>query len=164
MHVPLKLNVPYSEKDQAKAKGAFWNPEYKTWFVPDPAYSLLNRFRKWLPEEEAFLIVPKNIIIASTERNCWKCSHLTKVIAISANSFYEKDYNEENEILWILQDFFTLFQNIEIISDELKTGLERSYPLFRLDYSKTANGKYWSNHCEHCNAIQGDFYLFDEPV
>ncbi len=161
--MPLKLNVPYSEKDEAKAKGAFWNPEYKTWFIPDSSYSLLNDFQKWLLNKEAFLIIPKNTIIASTTRDCWKCNHLTNVIAIGANYFFENDYNEEDEMMWILQDFFTLFQNIEIISDELQTALERSYPLFKLDYSKTANGKYWCNHCEHCNAIQGDFYLFDEP-
>lgn len=29
------LNVPYAEKDQAKALGARWNKERRTWYVPD---------------------------------------------------------------------------------------------------------------------------------
>ena len=29
----LILNVPYSEKDQAKSLGARWNPELKKWYV-----------------------------------------------------------------------------------------------------------------------------------
>jgi hypothetical protein len=40
------LKVPYAEKDQAKALGARWNAERKTWYVPDgqPAAP----FEKWL--------------------------------------------------------------------------------------------------------------------
>ena len=29
------LKVPYAEKDQAKALGARWNNERKSWYVPD---------------------------------------------------------------------------------------------------------------------------------
>ena len=28
------LNVPYAEKDQAKALGAWWNNDLKKWYVP----------------------------------------------------------------------------------------------------------------------------------
>ena len=37
------------------------------------------------------------------------------------------------------------------------------FPTFKLGFSKTVNGKYWANHCEHCNALQGDFFMHDEP-
>jgi hypothetical protein len=37
------------------------------------------------------------------------------------------------------------------------------FPAFKLGFSKTVNGKYWANHCEHCNALQGDFFMHDEP-
>ena len=40
--MPLKINVPYSEKDLAKEKGAFWDKDNKTWFVPD--YKDINLF------------------------------------------------------------------------------------------------------------------------
>lgn len=31
----LLLDVPYSEKDEAKKLGARWNPELKKWYVED---------------------------------------------------------------------------------------------------------------------------------
>jgi hypothetical protein len=42
------LDVPYAEKDGAKALGARWNPTRKRWYVPDgvdPA-----PFAQWLPK------------------------------------------------------------------------------------------------------------------
>jgi hypothetical protein len=40
------LKVPYAEKDQAKALGARWNSERKTWYVPDGVDSA--PFGQWL--------------------------------------------------------------------------------------------------------------------
>lgn len=44
--MPLKINVSYSEKDLAKEKGAFWDKDNKTWFVPD--YKDINLFSQWI--------------------------------------------------------------------------------------------------------------------
>lgn len=43
------LDVPYSEKDQAKAAGARWDPQAKRWYAPKPGMETL---RQWaaLPE------------------------------------------------------------------------------------------------------------------
>lgn len=40
------LKVPYAEKDQAKALGARWNSERKTWYVPDGQPTA--PFEQWL--------------------------------------------------------------------------------------------------------------------
>lgn len=46
-----KLNTPYAEKNQAKALGAKWDNDNKTWYVP--AGLDLSKFEKWLvPEKE----------------------------------------------------------------------------------------------------------------
>jgi hypothetical protein len=162
--MPLNLNVPYSEKDLAKAKGAFWNPELKTWYIPDSKYSELINFEKWLAVDDVDIILPRELVIAHTARVCWKCNHNNQVIAIGANSFYEKCFNDdENKQIWDKQDFFTLFQNIKIISGNLSKILSELYPNYKLGYSKTVGDKYWSNHCSQCKAIQGDWFLFDEP-
>jgi hypothetical protein len=42
------LNVPYAEKDEARALGARWNPTKKRWYVP-PGVAL-DAFEKWKPE------------------------------------------------------------------------------------------------------------------
>ena len=43
------LNVPYAEKDEARALGARWNPGRKRWYVP--AGVALEPFQKWLAED-----------------------------------------------------------------------------------------------------------------
>ena len=43
----LILEVPFSDKEQAKELGAWWDPELKKWFVPkgrDP-----RPFERWIP-------------------------------------------------------------------------------------------------------------------
>jgi hypothetical protein len=42
------LNVPYAEKDEARALGARWNPTRKRWYAP-PGVAL-DAFAKWMPE------------------------------------------------------------------------------------------------------------------
>lgn len=42
------LNVPYAEKDEARALGARWNPTKKRWYAP-PGVAL-DAFAKWMPE------------------------------------------------------------------------------------------------------------------
>jgi len=43
------LNVPFREKDEAKALGARWNPERRLWYVP-PGLDL-GPFQQWLPAD-----------------------------------------------------------------------------------------------------------------
>jgi hypothetical protein len=43
------LNVPYAEKDEARALGARWNPGKKRWYVPNGV--ALDTFAKWMPKE-----------------------------------------------------------------------------------------------------------------
>jgi hypothetical protein len=44
----IYLNVPYAEKDAAKALGAKWDAERKKWYVPATKDSA--EFAKWLSE------------------------------------------------------------------------------------------------------------------
>ncbi|MEH6434267.1 DUF5710 domain-containing protein [Massilia sp. DD77] len=45
------LDVPYADKDGAKALGARWNPTRKRWYVPDGV--AVEPFAKWLPKAGA---------------------------------------------------------------------------------------------------------------
>jgi len=159
-NMPLILNVPYTEKDLAKSKGAFWSPQLKTWYLPDERYDLLSAVERWIPENGFNIILPGEIILAHAIRNCWNCGRANTVTAIGANSFYLKDGEGSS---WEEIGFFTLFEGITLISINLKTFLQNYYPDMRLAYSKTAEGYYWSNHCAACKKIQGDWFLFSEP-
>ena len=41
------IDVPFSEKDEAKAAGAIWKPDEKKWFVPEGFD--MKPFDKWIP-------------------------------------------------------------------------------------------------------------------
>ncbi|BCN93374.1 exodeoxyribonuclease 7 large subunit [Thiomicrorhabdus immobilis] len=43
------LEVPFREKDQAKALGARWDAVSKRWYVPEALNDSLDGFKKWLP-------------------------------------------------------------------------------------------------------------------
>ena len=61
----LNLNVPYADKDSAKALGARWDAKRRTWYLADAR--LLDRhpeLRKWLPRE-AELPAPKPVSVSS---------------------------------------------------------------------------------------------------
>ncbi|HIQ40974.1 MAG TPA: exodeoxyribonuclease VII large subunit, partial [Sulfurivirga caldicuralii] len=45
------LNVPFREKDQAKALGARWDAVRKKWFVPAELSDDLTPFQRWLPAQ-----------------------------------------------------------------------------------------------------------------
>ena len=43
------LDVPFREKEQAKALGARWDAVSKRWYVPEALSNELDAFQKWLP-------------------------------------------------------------------------------------------------------------------
>lgn len=45
------LSVPYEEKDEAKALGARWDRDEKSWFAP--AGAAMEPLKQWLPENQA---------------------------------------------------------------------------------------------------------------
>jgi antirestriction protein ArdC/phage/plasmid primase-like uncharacterized protein len=49
------LNVPYKEKDEAKALGAKWDKQEKRWFAPEGTD--LSQLQSWLPVENVRLFV-----------------------------------------------------------------------------------------------------------
>lgn len=45
----IAINVPFKEKDEAKALGARWDANGKTWYYTNPADA--DKFAKWLPQK-----------------------------------------------------------------------------------------------------------------
>jgi hypothetical protein len=158
--MPIKISVPFHKKDSAKALGAWWFSEEKTWVIPD-ATTDINPFMEWLPREEGFIIKWPHVIVKSG-RTCWKCHHETPLIALGAKSFYALEYVTESEPRWTQWDYPVLFMDIEVMDEEITAVLQQRYPFFQLTYSKTAEGKYWANTCIHCHSLQGDNYNFME--
>jgi hypothetical protein len=159
--MPLKLNVSYQEKEEAKSKGAFWDTEHKTWYVPN--HKNYNDFLKWIDTDNYSIIAKPPFYVALNKRICWKCSEVTQVIALASNTFYELDDENDASPKWFEQDYFSFFNMPKYINPEVIQRVQQKFPFYKFGYSKTINGKYWANHCQKCNALQGDFFNHNEP-
>ncbi|WP_217806551.1 DUF5710 domain-containing protein, partial [Chromobacterium violaceum] len=83
------LEVPYAEKDEAKALGARWDQSQKKWYAPKNLD--LTPFEKWLPSSLA--ISP--ILLAKSVDTCWKCKSTTPVYAVACKTIIDYVGDEE---------------------------------------------------------------------
>ena len=162
----IDLNVPYKEKDDAKRLGAKWDPTKKVWFVPDGADP--TPFAKWQnPAEEdegGANIRSAAYFIAEARRQCWKCGQETSVFGFMLpegfESLYVGDVPEEDE--WGGHDEPTVLSFVTELCEQAVTAMRVLTTKYRLSFSKSAGSSYWVNHCQHCDALQGDFETIEE--
>ncbi|MCM1494706.1 MAG: DUF5710 domain-containing protein [Bacteroides sp.] len=163
----LLLNVPYAEKDEAKALGARWNPDLKKWYAPSP-YKYPN-FYKWmdLPRDEVRIILIDHLYVVEGHRTCYKCGKTTKVMCFGVEDFYEvlnpEEYGDDIELFHYCTKTIHLIPDLptSCIPSDLWKYMDDTFH-FHEGYSKQG-GTYRANHCHSCGAIQGEFYLFAEP-
>lgn len=165
----IYLNVPYHEKEEAKALGAKWDARVKKWYA-DTARDEYVKYSKWILDDsyEAIIAMEYIFVVEGIQR-CWKCSNQTRVVGLGMGEYiqmyddgdgpqYEivEDYvkpGEEMHLAWV--------ESEEVIPPKLLKYLKTTYSV-KTGYSKTA-GKCFANHCDCCGAIQGNWFLFSEP-
>lgn len=156
----LDLDVPFSEKDAAKALGARWDGERKTWYIPESIPS--SGFEKWLPFRN---ICSPYWYIAQTKGTCWNCNEatlLTSILLPESHQTLEAGQNE-NETFWLTRDKPAFIFYIYDIPHDNLLSLQKINHYLSKDFSKTTQSKYWMNHCQHCSSKQGDFQMHCEP-
>jgi len=69
------LDVPYADKDQAKAAGARWDPGARRWFAPRPGMAVLEA---WAPRPELPALLPgedrsagSGLFVDLVPSSCW---------------------------------------------------------------------------------------------
>lgn len=162
------LNVPFHEKDEAKKLGARWDNAKKVWYVPDGID--VDPFQKWLPAELYPNIHAAAYFIAESQRACWKCSRSSRVFAflICDGLIF---HNREGYAAWLKSPetsqwnkddtqiaIYYITHLAKTAQAQIKSLTRHYYP----DFSQTIGSSYWMNHCEWCEAKQGDFELFEE--
>lgn len=163
--MPQYLNVPFTDKDQAKALGARWDGLAKQWFVPDGIST--QSFAQWLPQTPAlrsYLIAPLYLRISC--QPCWRCSEVSRVYCLGTSSINDEQHDDDG------QPYDNIVENendlidvcdLEDIDARLLPLLKQHASTYRPAFSKTKDSKCWMNHCEHCDAKIGDFFLHSEP-
>lgn len=152
----IVLDVPFSQKDEAKSFGARWNPKIKKWFIP----SGINKIplQRWIPENKVIsdsdLVVKSRIYLIQSQESCYKCNNKTEVFCIAGDGIL---FDEDDP----LNSFVRIF-HVESLPKKLSLSLKERAPTYYVDYSRTANGNYYMNHCK-CGAKLGDFFMHCEP-
>lgn len=111
------------------------------------------------PRDRMLLKAPVQLARAVTE--CWRCHKLTSVVAIVAAQVLEF---EDGQLDWEF-DERSYVRDIgeREMPGHLVAALARLAPLYRPRQSHTMSETTWANGCEHCDALQGSFYLHMEP-
>ncbi|HSG40293.1 MAG TPA: DUF5710 domain-containing protein [Thermoanaerobaculia bacterium] len=149
------LDVPYHEKDEAKRLGARWSPEVRKWYIPEGRPH--EPFSRWLPEisDDTVLQVSAPIYAVESSSPCWSCGREISVVALAVEHLDGQEQDDEEKCLIVLSE-------IEELPPELLRLISSRYSSLKMRYSKTANRRYFMNHCS-CGAPLGDFFLHSEP-
>ena len=172
----LLLDVPYSEKDEAKALGARWDPEIKKWYVSDECD--YYKFLKWI-YREGNTVACENLYVVEGKKRCFKCGKETKVISFAADNYWlfddmesllgervdldelsRLDANNVKKNCYFTGDL-NLVGMIENIPKPMYTYLRSKYNIKQC-FSKTTRTTSMSNCCDNCDVLQGSFFLYEE--
>lgn len=157
----LLLNVPYGDKDEAKKLGARWNPTWKKWYVQNKVD--YPKFAKWILPQ-GFIVVCDAIYILEGRQKCFQCGKETRVIGFALENYFEFEDDSDhaegvNCTYW--NDVIRIVGPIDPIPVPILKYLQHKYN-YKERYSSTTGESHINNCCEHCDVLQGDFYLFRE--
>lgn len=165
----MELRVPYAEKDEAKALGALWEPSRRRWYVP-PGLDL-QPFRRWIPPGDTgtpgLNLRALEAYVVTAPRRCWRCAETTIVAGFLMAPGFEDFSVWEGEIdgegRWGGGEDWAFAQYIDALPSSVAAQAIARAPRYRRAFSRTTQSRYWANHCSECQALQGDFHLFEEP-
>ncbi|KAJ79744.1 hypothetical protein SAMN04487774_10840 [Enterococcus faecalis] len=156
----LYLNVPFNEKDEAKSLYAKWDNQKKQWYATKPEF--YYKFRKWI---DGNLVFSDSIMIIEGKIDCWKCNNRISVFAFGVNSSNVIDILENRPIDIFKETGYDIqiWRISEDIPEKIREILTKDFGC-KMKYSKTINEVYFANVCPHCDSLQGDYFLYDEPA
>lgn len=153
------LNVPYAEKDQAKALGAWWNNDLKKWYVPSEKN--YYKFKRWISASDDFWILCNHLYIVEAEQTCYKCKGNTQVIGYGIESYFHFSEDEDSGVYYNKGGEVHIASHIAPIPDKILAYLQNNFN-YKERYSKFAGYTYLANCCDNCDILQGDYFLFHE--
>lgn len=159
----VELQVPFTDKEEARRLGARWDRERKTWYIPEGLEH--HAFEQWLPAPQAPNIRAAGWSLAGSRRECWRCKEVSRVFALALPSGYEAWIVEDDpaDDHWESGDSLVVLNYVSAVPDSAAAQLHQFAPRYRINYSQTTRSSYWMNHCEHCKAKLGDYETLQEP-
>jgi Domain of unknown function (DUF5710) len=141
----LYLDVPFPDKEQVKARGARWDRDARSWYVPSNLD--VEPFVHWLallPSDDDPLLR-----IAGLPQPCWKCGADTMAVIAC---------EDEGQLVFAHAEVLQVIASQFSESDLATFGAGPLRPRF----SRTLGQSAWSNGCIACGALLGGFPLFED--
>ena len=145
------IEVPFAEKDDAKALGARWDPDARSWYVPagrDPAL-----FAHWMPRPVPLdgPTIPARLL-GQSER-CYRCAArgaaLTGILVAPRYSLDPSGFISFDSVAGVL----AALVNGTVLAERYYIGH------IRMRCSQAQPGGYVANACWSCDTLWGSFPL-----
>ncbi|MBN3777040.1 hypothetical protein G3O06_05590 [Burkholderia sp. Ac-20345] len=169
--VPLLLPTKH-ELDAERGRAQWFDTSgQKGWFMTRG--SLYEMLRPYVPT-----IVAPRWSVARTCVPCWKCYRDTHVYAVCVCAPAGWLYSTPDDLDWAASmpeatrdgrlNVWSMWEALPYavtsayltrVNGSAMQQLQIICPAYRPDTSEAAGGRYWMNHCEHCEAKQGDHFL-----
>lgn len=114
-------------------------------------------------EHEYTLRAPRYAVIQSGQE-CWDCGQDTSVVGLLIPAEHEQLWIDDDPASdeWEKPDSASLVSHVSRLLPTVLAELQAASPHYRFGTTKSA-GQYFMNFCAHCQAAQGDFFLYSEP-
>lgn len=114
-------------------------------------------------EHEYTLRAPRYAVIQSSQA-CWACGRDTPVVGLLVSDEHEQLWIDDDPALdeWEKPNSASLVSHVSRLLPTVLAELQTASPHYRFGTTKSA-GQYFMNFCAHCQAAQGDFFLYSEP-
>lgn len=158
----VRIAVAYAEKGRAKALGARWDPQVRTWYVP--AGVALGEFAEWLPVdldaervdlglEAGAQGLRVGIALLGSRQPCWKCNRSTaSVVAL----------RREDADLLLLDFEFAKRVARALLPEPVRVAA--NVGIIEKRFVRKLGRRALSNGCHWCDALQSDHRLFAEDL
>ena len=106
--------------------------------------------------QDAEALICGSVYLLTSRGECYRCKRITRLFALMALPPFELvgDQDEpEDADGTMLRDVGAMPQTLAPLVTQHTNGK------WHEDYSSTAGERYWMNHCEWCDASQGDFFV-----
>lgn len=106
-------------------------------------------------DEGSAALTCAGVYLLQADGTCYSCKQSTPMFGVMGLPPFALEGGE-----YPIDEDECMFREIVEMPAQLAEAIRASAgPCFRPDFSRTAGALYWMNHCKHCDAKQGDFFV-----
>jgi len=153
--LPIKINVPYNQKDRVKSLGAKWDPQEKTWYIPNHITDLksFEPYLNFTLDNAEYIFNPDESYFILGHVYCHKCHHKNLCGIFASSDFKKRDKNT-----YIRCKNLTIFDGICDFSNyDSSHVINWMCSLTNCFYEDDIFFIEYKNYCPHCKTEMAEY-------